>query len=65
MGTTSRQVDLVLADGRLPLNPASGRSWSISLDHAGAGLRYAYSSDGGPRRPDPRSVSIGLRGYEP
>src|SRR6185503_444462 len=36
---------------------AGGGWWKRAVEEAGAGTRYAFSLDGGPARPDPRSPS--------
>jgi len=51
------QVELVLEGRRLPMEPADGGWWGLDVDDAGPGTRYAFSLDGGPPRPDPRSRS--------
>jgi maltooligosyltrehalose trehalohydrolase len=51
------EVELVLEDRRLPMEPAEGGWWHLEVDGAGPGTRYAFSLDGGPPRPDPRSRS--------
>jgi maltooligosyltrehalose trehalohydrolase len=43
-------VELVVAEGRIPMI-ATGGWWSANAD----GPEYAFSVDGGPPRPDPRS----------
>ncbi|MGK2948842.1 MAG: malto-oligosyltrehalose trehalohydrolase [Acidimicrobiales bacterium] len=51
------QVDLVLGDDRrLAMQPEDGGWWALEVDDAGSGTRYGYSLDGGPARPDPRSM---------
>jgi maltooligosyltrehalose trehalohydrolase len=42
---------------RAPLERSDRGWWSASLADCGPGTRYAYSVDGGPPRPDPRSMS--------
>lgn len=49
------RVDLVLDGRRLPMERDGRGWWTLVDDNAGAGTRYAYSLDGGPPRPDPRS----------
>lgn len=52
-----RSVD-VIVDGRLhPMSLGEGGWWDAVDPDAGAGSRYGYSLDGGPPRPDPRSMS--------
>ena len=53
----AQRVDLVLTDRRLPMEHAGGGWWTRAVEEAGAGTRYAFSLDGGPARPDPRSRS--------
>lgn len=51
-------VDLVLgATGstRVPMVPADDGCWTVEVPAAGHGTDYAFSLDGGPPRPDPRS----------
>ncbi len=52
------RVDLVVGAGRppAPMAPAGGGWWSASVADAGPGSTYAFSLDGGPPRPDPRSA---------
>ncbi len=54
----ARQVDLVLGDGgRHGLDGPDDRGWfTVEVAGAGPGDDYAYSLDGGPPRPDPRSA---------
>ena len=42
---------------RLPMDRAGRGWWSASAADAGPGSAYAFSLDGGPARPDPRSAS--------
>jgi len=50
------RVELLLeGDRRLPMDPARDGWWHGEVADAGHGTRYAYSLDGGPARPDPRS----------
>jgi maltooligosyltrehalose trehalohydrolase len=55
-------VDLVVGDGatvadeRFPMADAGGGWWAADAP-AGHGVRYGFSLDGGPVRPDPRSRS--------
>ena len=57
----AKQVDLVLGEQRLPMEqpPADrpGRDgwWELDVPSASPGTDYAFSLDGGPPRPDPRS----------
>ncbi|BDZ43406.1 hypothetical protein GCM10025865_27050 [Paraoerskovia sediminicola] len=62
---TASRVDLVLpaaGDGTYgredvvrPLNPTDG-GWWVAVEDVPAGTDYAFSVDGGPARPDPRSA---------
>jgi len=62
----SGRVEVVLGDRRLPMARAASGSaargsvtggwWACSVDEAGPGTDYAFSLDGGPPRPDPRSA---------
>jgi maltooligosyltrehalose trehalohydrolase len=49
-------VHLVTAEHRQPLRP-DGDGWWVGDTPLAPGTRYAYSLDGGPPRPDPRSRS--------
>ena len=51
-----RRVEVVLGERRMPMRPAAGGWWMCSVDEAGPGSDYAFSLDGGPPRPDPRSA---------
>jgi len=57
-----RQVEVVLSCGpRVPMRPNDsgagfGGWWAVSVAGAGPGSDYAFSLDGGPPRPDPRSA---------
>lgn len=51
----AERVDLVLPHRRAPMLPRPRGHWELDLPEAGAGTRYAFSLDGGPPRPDPRS----------
>ncbi len=52
----AQRVEVVVEDRRWPLSPAPRRGWHEAVvPGAGAGTRYAFSLDGGPPRPDPRS----------
>jgi maltooligosyltrehalose trehalohydrolase len=51
-----RGVELVLGERRIPMTSADGGWWECAVDEAGAGTDYAFSLDGGPPRPDPRSA---------
>jgi maltooligosyltrehalose trehalohydrolase len=52
-----RQVELLLDCGklRLPMESCSRGSWRVEVEGLRPGTRYAFSLDGGPARPDPRS----------
>jgi maltooligosyltrehalose trehalohydrolase len=56
---TANAVDLVLPTGdggrRLPMTSRSAGRWALEVPDAGHGTDYAFSLDGGPARPDPRS----------
>jgi maltooligosyltrehalose trehalohydrolase len=49
------RVELVVAGERIAMTPQEGGWWTCSVEAAGAGTEYAFSLDGGPPRPDPRS----------
>ena len=53
----AERVHLVLGEGdqRLPMTPGERGWWAVDVPHAGPGTDYAFSLDGGPPRPDPRS----------
>jgi maltooligosyltrehalose trehalohydrolase len=51
-----RAVELVLGGRQVPMTPAGGGWWQASDEQAGPGTDYAFSLDGGPPRPDPRSA---------
>jgi maltooligosyltrehalose trehalohydrolase len=38
------------------MSPGGGGWWTRDVDEAGPGTRYAFSVDGGPARPDPRTA---------
>jgi maltooligosyltrehalose trehalohydrolase len=50
------RVELVIGERRVPMTPAGGGWWRVTDEAAGAGTDYAFSLDGGPPRPDPRSA---------
>jgi len=53
----AERVEVVLAGGaRRALERAGNGWWARELADAGPGTRYAFSLDGGPPRPDPRSA---------
>ncbi len=49
------RVEVVLGPRREPMRGDAGGWWAIRVDEAGPGTDYAFSIDGGPPRPDPRS----------
>ena len=49
------RVDLVLGEERVSMTQAPGGWWSVDVPEAGPGTDYAFSLDGGPAFPDPRS----------
>jgi maltooligosyltrehalose trehalohydrolase len=51
----AQQVAVVIGDRRIPMEPAEGGWWTCRVAEAKAGTDYAFSLDGGPSRPDPRS----------
>jgi maltooligosyltrehalose trehalohydrolase len=51
-----RRVDVVLAERHVPMRREGGGWWTCPVDGAGPGTSYAFSLDGGPPRPDPRSA---------
>ena len=50
------RVDLVLGERRVPMTQAAGGWWECTGRQAGPGTDYAFSLDGGPPLPDPRSA---------
>jgi maltooligosyltrehalose trehalohydrolase len=50
------RVDLVIGQRRLPMSGTEDGWWHLAVADAGAGADYAFSLDGGPPRPDPRSA---------
>ena len=50
------RVELALGEQRIPMARADGGWWECAADQAGPGTDYAFSLDGGPPRPDPRSA---------
>jgi maltooligosyltrehalose trehalohydrolase len=52
----AERVELVLDDRRAPMRPGGNGWWQVCVEGVGAGSRYAFSLDGGPPRPDPRSA---------
>src|SRR5580704_1677647 len=58
VGAASLENNEVLVGARrLPMRPSGGGWWQSVIDEAGPGSRYGFSLDGGPTRPDPRSLS--------
>ncbi|TMG61485.1 MAG: malto-oligosyltrehalose trehalohydrolase, partial [Chloroflexi bacterium] len=53
----ARVIDLVSDGRRLGMRPADGGWWESGDAAADAGTRYGFSIEGGPPRPDPRSLS--------
>jgi maltooligosyltrehalose trehalohydrolase len=51
------RAEVVLGERRVPLQPAGRGWWAAGVADAGPGSDYAFSLDGGPPRPDPRSAS--------
>jgi maltooligosyltrehalose trehalohydrolase len=49
-------VDVVLGGGRVPMRAVGRGYWEGEVPSATAGTDYAFSLDGGPPRPDPRSA---------
>ena len=60
----AKQVEVVFANRRHPMNPGDLGCWSASIESAQGGTDYAFSIDGGPARPDPRSPwqPVGVHG---
>ncbi len=50
------RVDLDLADGAVPMEPAGDGWWRLRVENAGHGTDYAFRLDGGAALPDPRSA---------
>jgi maltooligosyltrehalose trehalohydrolase len=50
------RVELVLDQVRTPMQRGDDGWWWAEVTDAGPGTRYGYSLDGGPPRPDPRSM---------
>jgi maltooligosyltrehalose trehalohydrolase len=48
-------VDIALGSLRLPMTPGAGGWWRVDIPAAGPATAYAFSLDGGPPLPDPRS----------
>ncbi|HET9443431.1 MAG TPA: malto-oligosyltrehalose trehalohydrolase, partial [Acidimicrobiales bacterium] len=55
----AERVDVIVAGEPVGMEPvAHRRGWhAVEVAAAGPGIRYAFSLDGGPPRPDPRSAS--------
>ena len=51
----AERVELVTGDERRALAQEEGGRWRLDAPDLGPGTDYAYSVDGGPPRPDPRS----------
>jgi len=51
-----KRVDLLLGDRRLHMERSRDGWWHRCVDAAEPGADYAFSLDGGPPRPDPRSA---------
>jgi maltooligosyltrehalose trehalohydrolase len=51
-----QRVELVLGERRAAMIPAGGGWWQLADADSGPGTDYAFSLDGGPPRPDPRSA---------
>jgi maltooligosyltrehalose trehalohydrolase len=49
------RVELMLGEARLAMRQMGQGWWACSVGGAGPGTDYAFSLDGGPPRPDPRS----------
>jgi len=50
------RAEVVLGERLMPMRRAAGGWWACLVDEAGPGSDYAFSLDGGPPRPDPRSA---------
>jgi maltooligosyltrehalose trehalohydrolase len=53
----AQRAEVVLGGRRLPMHPAPRGWWTRRAEDAVPGSDYAFSLDGGPPRPDPRSAS--------
>jgi maltooligosyltrehalose trehalohydrolase len=51
-----QRVEVVLGEQRIPMRRAGGGWWTCPVGQAGPGSDYAFSLDGGPSRPGPRSA---------
>jgi maltooligosyltrehalose trehalohydrolase len=49
------RVDLIIGDRRAAMTRTAHGWWTCTVGDAGPGMDYAFSLDGGPPRPDPRS----------
>ncbi|TMC82385.1 MAG: malto-oligosyltrehalose trehalohydrolase, partial [Chloroflexi bacterium] len=50
-------IDLVSGGRRIGMSRADGGWWESDDPAAHAGTRYGFSIEGGPPRPDPRSLA--------
>jgi maltooligosyltrehalose trehalohydrolase len=50
------RVEAVAGQRRIAMSQADGGWWTCHAEEAGPGSDYAFSLDGGPPRPDPRSA---------
>ncbi|MFP3959313.1 MAG: malto-oligosyltrehalose trehalohydrolase [Spirochaetaceae bacterium] len=48
-------VDIVIGERRIPMRRGERGYWSVRVEEDLASVPYAFSVDGGPPRPDPRS----------
>jgi maltooligosyltrehalose trehalohydrolase len=53
----AQRAEVVLGGRAAPMKPAGHGWWTLRAGDAGPGSDYAFSLDGGPPRPDPRSAS--------
>lgn len=53
----AQQVELILEQQRWPMRSCADDHFEAQVDPVKPGARYAFSLDGGPARPDPRSPS--------
>jgi maltooligosyltrehalose trehalohydrolase len=51
----ARTVALAVGGTRVPMAARAGGWWNVAVESAGPGTDYAFSLDGGPPLPDPRS----------
>src|SRR5690606_620510 len=65
----AQRVEVEVDGAGEPMRPDPARPdrgwWIIDVEGAGPGSRYAFSLDGGPPRPDPRSPSQPEGPHEP